>query len=99
MCGPVRGALRLTGRVFHHITHQTRINSRGTEVRNLQKFLNALGYTVAKFGAGSKGKETTYFGPATTVALKRFQKDFGISPIGVFGPLTRAMVNRILQNI
>ena len=70
------------------------VGSLGSEVKMLQEFLNAKGYTVAASGAGSFGKETTNFGPATRVALMRYQKEKGISPVsGYFGPLTRAAVN------
>jgi peptidoglycan hydrolase-like protein with peptidoglycan-binding domain len=60
----------------------------------LQKFLNANGYTVASTGAGSPGNETSYFGPATRSALAKYQAAKGISPaVGYFGSLTRASVN------
>jgi spore germination protein YaaH len=60
------------------------------EVRDLQKYLNAIGFTVAKNGPGSVGKETNYFGPATKNAVIRFQKKYRVSPaIGYVGPKTR----------
>jgi len=63
------------------------------EVKILQQFLNAKGFIVSKVGAGSVGKETTFFGPATRAALARFQKANGISPaVGFFGPVTRAFI-------
>lgn len=70
------------------------VGSRGADVMDLQKTLNAAGFTVAASGAGSAGKETTYFGPATRAALAKYQASKGISPaVGFFGPLTRANVN------
>ncbi len=45
----------------------------GRDVRLLQIFLNTQGFTVSKSGAGSVGKETTFFGPLTRRALIRFQ--------------------------
>jgi peptidoglycan hydrolase-like protein with peptidoglycan-binding domain len=66
-------------------------NVSGEDVRTLQRILNANGYTVAPSGAGSPGKETTYFGPATQAAVVRFQIAHGITPsIGYVGVLTRA---------
>lgn len=63
------------------------------EVRWLQQFLNAKGFTVSKIGAGSAGKETTFFGAATRAALARFQKANNISPaVGFFGPITRTFM-------
>src|SRR3989338_3537001 len=63
----------------------------GADVRALQQFLNAGGFAVAATGAGSPGKETSYFGPATRAAVIRFQKANSIAPaVGYFGPLTRA---------
>ena len=48
------------------------------------------GFTVAKTGAGSPGKETTKFGPATQAALVSFQKTKKISPAtGYYGSKTR----------
>ncbi len=67
------------------------------DVKVLQQALNSLGYTVAPTGYGSLGNETTYYGPATTKAIQRFQcAALSIcqgSPYtngyGNFGPLTR----------
>jgi hypothetical protein len=67
-------------------------------VRDLQRFLNARGFAVARIGAGSPGRETTTFGPATKAAVIRFQRAFGIQPaVGFFGPLTRAKVNELMR--
>ena len=64
------------------------------DVKELQKYLNANGYVVSKKGAGSKGKETTIFGPATKAALIKFQKAKKINPSnGLLGLSTRKVVN------
>lgn len=66
------------------------IGMRHEDVRTLQKILNARGFAVSSAGAGSPGKETAYFGPATRSALIRFQQEKKIKPAaGYFGPLTR----------
>ena len=81
-----------------------RQGSIGTDVRDLQRFLNAQGFTVSLSGPGSNGNETTTFGPATLEALKRFQtahanqilKPFGLAlSTGYFGPATRGFINSL----
>lgn len=71
------------------------LGSTGTDVLNLQKFLNTDPATqVSVSGAGSPGNETSYFGPATRAAVSKFQVKHGISPTaGYFGAITRAKVN------
>ncbi len=68
----------------------------GTDVLQLQKFLNAKGFTLAKTGPGSMGSETTTFGPLTRKALAEYQKKSGIAPSsGYFGPVTRAFIGAV----
>ena len=63
----------------------------GEDVKNLQKILNAQGFTVAASGPGSTGNETARFGALTRAAVIRFQKANNITPTaGYFGPITRA---------
>ncbi len=77
-------------------TRSLTIGSTGLDVKQLQIFLNTHGYIIANIGNGSRGNETTYFGPATRNALAKFQSVKGISPaVGYFGPLTRGVVNGI----
>lgn len=74
-------------------TRDLETGSSGTDVRELQKFLNARGFTVAPSGPGSPGNETNLFGALTRQALARFQAAHGIAPAtGNFGPLTRAYI-------
>lgn len=78
------------------ITRNLTLNIVGEDVRTLQKFLNARGYTVATSGSGSLGNETTFFGPATRAAVIRFQLAQSISPaVGYVGPLTRAKLTAL----
>ncbi len=75
-------------------TRNLTVGSTGTDVRILQRFLNANGFTIASSGNGSPGNESTYFGPATAAALARYQSSVGISPAsGYFGPATRSRIS------
>ena len=75
-------------------TRNLTLNAAGEDVRGLQRFLNAQGFTVALSGAGSTGNETTYFGTLTRQALARFQAAKGIAPAaGYFGPITRSFIS------
>ncbi|PWB38685.1 MAG: hypothetical protein C3F02_03160 [Parcubacteria group bacterium] len=65
----------------------------GSDVYELQKFLNQQGFIVALAGAGSPGQETRYFGSATRAALAKFQKVNKIKPAaGYFGAITRKFI-------
>jgi|GEM_PF-7045255 len=80
----------------------------GSDVLLLQKFLNAMGFLIAKTGPGSPGHETGVFGPATRAALKKFQeanaKDI-LTPqqltqgTGIFGSSTMQYINNLLANL
>jgi peptidoglycan hydrolase-like protein with peptidoglycan-binding domain len=70
------------------------VGSTGSDIKQLQIFLNTHSYTVSITGAGSPNHETTFFGSATKAALIKFQKDNNILPAtGDFGPRTRALIN------
>jgi peptidoglycan hydrolase-like protein with peptidoglycan-binding domain len=72
------------------------------DVKYLQIVLNSNADTrIALTGAGSPGNETTKFGPATLVAVKKFQVKYGIANFGnagygLVGPATRAKLNSLL---
>ena len=87
-----------SGTTVTSFTRNLTIGSIGEDVRALQQFLNRKGYTVNEPGrAGSSGFETTYFGPLTQDAVRRYQEANGITPPrGFFGPKTRAHVNVVL---
>ncbi len=90
----VGGAMTSGSMTMPAFTRDLSEGSTGTDVMNLQKFLNMKGYAVATTGPGSAGQESTYFGSLTKAALARYQAAVGISPAaGFFGPTTRAHVN------
>ena len=83
-----------TSTVSATFTRSLKVGSTGSDVKDLQKFLNSKGYTVAATGPGSAGNETTSFGPGTRAALAKYQAANGISPaVGYFGPTTMKAVN------
>ena len=64
--------------------------SRGTEVRKLQTFLVSRNYP-----GGGSWMITGYFGRATQAAVRNFQMEQGLSPVGIVGPMTRAAIARV----
>ena len=75
-----------------------------SDVKRLQQLLNSDPTTkVAASGAGSPGKETNYFGPATTKAVQKFQCKYGIvcsgtpktTGYGNLGPKTRTKIQAV----
>jgi peptidoglycan hydrolase-like protein with peptidoglycan-binding domain len=80
------------------------VGSRGNDVRELQKFLNKNGFSVAVSGLGSPDNETEYFGDATKQALIKFQDAYRekiLVPAGLnrgtgyFGRITRTFVDEM----
>jgi hypothetical protein len=87
-------------------TRTLTLGDTGEDVRRLQQFLNARGFTVATQGDGSLGHETMFFGIQTKNALKRFQEAYradiltpsGLTaPTGYFGPNTMNKVHALLM--
>lgn len=66
------------------------------EVKKLQEFLNNSGFELVTGEFGAKGQETNFFGKLSKNALMKFQKTNNLEPDGVFGPLTRKLVNDML---
>ena len=74
----VEASWRLGDRTLY-LTHP---HIRGDDVATLQARLNALGYDA--------GREDGIFGPDTDMAVRHFQKEYGVSEDGIFGPATHA---------
>jgi g-D-glutamyl-meso-diaminopimelate peptidase len=62
--------------------------STGPNVMLIQSLLNSLGYNAGAVDGG--------FGPGTRQAVIRFQRDYGLTPDGVVGPATWAVMERLL---
>ena len=74
--------------------------ARNDDVKRLQQLLNSDPDTqISASGPGSSGNETTFFGPATTKAVQKFQKKYGIETIGTVGPKTRAKMQEVFGTI
>ena len=81
--GASRGGITIT------ITKSLKLGSQNSEVKSLQQAL-AQDKTLYP-----EGLATGYYGPATRRAIIRFQKKYGIEPVGFIGPLTRKKLNEI----
>ena len=78
-------------------TRNLTVGATGSDVKCLQSILNQSASTqVSATGAGSRGMETTTFGPKTLVAVKKFQAANGLTPANQVGPMTRAKLNAAL---
>jgi len=64
--------------------------SRGMTSQEVSKLQSALGQDKTIY---PEGLITGYFGPATEMAVKRFQAKYGIDQVGRVGPATRAKLN------
>ncbi len=62
----------------------------GIDVVALQNILIAKGYLSANLNTG-------YFGAKTKVALMKLQKENGIPAIGMFGPMTRSYLKKMIS--
>lgn len=62
--------------------------SRGAEVTNLQRFLTAMGFTVAQSGE---------FDAKTRQAVLQFQGKYGLKADGMVGAATRKVINDLLK--
>lgn len=87
-------------------TRSFNVGTISSDVKRLQQVLNSDSDTrVAASGAGSAGKETNYFGPATRKAVQKFQCKYKIicsgtpaaTGYGNLGPKTRAKIQEIFK--
>lgn len=98
-------ALKMSSQTF---TRTLTSGSRGEDVKLLQVWLNANGFTVSTQGAGSPGHETDLYGSATHKAVMKLQqkyadeilKPLGLRyPTGTFAGRTKEFVNQRLESI
>jgi len=72
-----------------NFTKNLEVGSSGDDVLCLQKYLNKHGFKIAETGVGSPDNETTLYGGLTREAVKRWQAARGVTPTGIFGPLSQ----------
>ncbi len=78
-------------------THDLELGAIGEDVRCLQKYLNAEGFTVATEGVGSPGNETNLYREKTKEAVRKWQIAKTLSPAtGNWGPLSRALYAKLI---
>lgn len=71
---------------------------KGEDVKCLQQYLNNAGFKIADNGAGSKGKETTFFGEKTRDAVMLWQINNDVYPAeGYFGAKSRNKYNSLVS--
>ena len=96
----ISGGTTTTGSYNFTLNHSQ--GDEGGEVMDIQKFLNAKGFTVSTSGAGSPGNESSYFGAKTKAAVVAFQNANAatvLAPVGLsagtgyWGPSSRAAAN------
>ena len=85
---------KLNAQLVASFTNNLTVGSYGSEVKNLQVFLNDNGYTIASKGPGSPGNESEYFGPITERALAKWQAANNLPATGFFGSMTRAVMEK-----
>lgn len=76
---------QVLGAATFNFTNDLSIGTRGDDVTELQNRLTQEGVY--------SGPVTGYFGPLTSAGVKAYQAKYGISKVGVVGPLTRAQLN------
>lgn len=74
-------------------TRSISLGFEGADVIELQTFLESKGFLVMP-----KGVAKGYFGQITKKALASYQKSVGLPPVGLFGPQTRARVEKENSN-
>lgn len=67
--------------------------SKGTAVKDMQTKLITCGYSCGSYGADGD------FGSSTATALKNFQRDYGLSVDGIFGPKSKAKLDEVYAAI
>ncbi len=86
MVSTISGGATVTAGLSTGFTQPLRSGSTGAQVTALQTRLTAEGvYT---------GPITGYYGVLTTAGVKAFQKKYGITQLGIVGPMTRAQLNK-----
>ena len=82
---PAVPAGEVLGAATFNFVSDLKLGMKGDAVTELQKRLTDEGVY--------SGPITGYFGPLTSTGVKAYQEKYGISKVGIVGPLTRAQLN------
>lgn len=77
---------------INNISSTLNLGSQGDQVKELQKYLQGMGYTNAD---GTPLKIDGIYGNNTKTAVMQFQSKNGLSPDGIFGPKSLAATKNI----
>ncbi len=69
------------------LTQTLSLGMTNDQVANLQRYL------AQHPNIYPEGKVSGYFGPLTEKAVKKFQEENGLEPVGIVGPKTRTLIN------
>jgi len=81
-----------------NITRDLKFGMIGTDIKELQKYLNNNGSPLAQTGFGSRSNETNYFGFLTKQALTNFQVRNKLNATGIFDSATRDFLSCEKEN-
>jgi peptidoglycan hydrolase-like protein with peptidoglycan-binding domain len=79
-------------RLDYSLSPGSRDVTTGGAVSDLQRYLVSAGVYPEATISG-------YYGPLTARAVARLQAQYGVSPVGTFGPQTRALVQRLCGTV
>ena len=85
-------SMPLSALAFTQLTGTLGFGATGANVTNLQTFL------ASSASIYPQGLVTGYFGVLTQQAVKNFQASYGISQVGVVGPITMAKINSLIAS-
>ncbi len=81
----------LTHRVCSLLARSLSVGAQGDDVRALQEFLRDRGMLPTD--------PTGYFGMVTSEAVRRWQTEQGVTPAGIFGPVSRERLVRLCGGV
>lgn len=90
----------------YSFSRQLKLGSNGEDVRQLQKFLNCVGFKLGETGPGAPGNETNVFAARTRSALNAFQEKYAtevLVPVGaakgtgIFGEYSKKKAQSLMS--
>lgn len=87
----VSNAPAVLGASTFSFTESTEVGATNDDIRRVQELLKT------DKDIYPEGITSGFYGPATTEAIRRLQSRFGLDPVGVIGPATKALLERLLS--